>query len=481
MERIWKCKGWILSFIWLTVSSCVSAQYSARKFVVNLTADGQSCMFCYLPQNPTGRAVVDCPGGGYTHLAIQPEGHDWAGFFNEKGIALFVLQYRMPNGDRTIPLSDAYKAMRTVRDSAAVWHVNPDDVGIMGFSAGGHLASTVCTHAEYAVRPNFSILFYPVISMNPKKGHAGSCLSFLGEDGVKNKKLVAEYSSDKAVQRHITPRSVVLLANDDRAVPPVTNGVAYYSAMRNAGNECSMYIYPTGGHGFGFRNTWAFHDQMLSDLSRWLDSFAAPRTDAVRVACIGNSITDGYGVDMADTKGYPAVLQRKLGNGYWVRNYGVGARTMMDCGDLPYMNELAWRDALAFRPDIAIVKLGTNDSKRDIWKHGADKYAQSMQRMIDSLKALPSKPKIYLCSPIPAFKSPWTMSDSVIVNGEIPVIKRLAKKNKCSFIDLHTLFIYRDLMLDDGIHPNGKGAAKIAEIVYEALTRLSHADVPKCQ
>ncbi len=276
MERIRKCKGWILLVVWLTFSSCASAQYTARKFVVNLTADGQSRLFCYLPSNPSGRAIVDCPGGGYTHLAMQHEGHDWAAFFNEKGIALFVLQYRMPHGDRSIPLSDAYHAMRLVRDSAKVWHVNPDDVGIMGFSAGGHLASTVSTHAENAERPNFSILFYPVISMNPKEGHAGSSLHFLGEDGVKDPKLIAEYSNDKAVLSHITPRSVVLTVNDDKTVPPVTNGVAYYSAMHNAGNECSLFVYPTGGHGFGFRSTWTFHNQMLYDLSQWLDSFAAP-------------------------------------------------------------------------------------------------------------------------------------------------------------------------------------------------------------
>lgn len=163
------------------------------------------------------------------------------------------------------------------------------------------------------------------------------------------------------------------------------------------------------------------------------------------------------------------MLQKKLGEGYNVQNFGVSARTLLNKGDLPYVNEPQWKDALAFEPNIAIIKLGTNDSKDHNWQHGAD-FSKDMQQMIDSLKALPSKPKIYLCSPIPAFKNTWTINDSVIVNGEIPVIKKLVKKNKCKYIDLHTLYTYGDLMLKDGIHPNAKGAEKMAAIVYEALT-----------
>ena len=452
----------------------MSAQSTARKFVLQNSADGNSQLTCYLPQNPTGRAVVDCPGGGYAHLAMDHEGHQWAEYFNKQGIAFFVLKYRMPQGDHNIPLSDAYQAMRTVRDSAAVWHINKEDVGIMGFSAGGHLASSVSTHAEYDARPNFSILFYPVISMNPDLGHAGSSYNFLGNEGVKDQKLVDEWSNDKAVRRHLTPRAIILMSSDDEVVPPVTNGVAYYSAMRNEGNECTMHVYPTCGHGWGFRDAahgFPYHEQMLNDLTSWLNHFQGPKEDAVRVACIGNSITDGYGIGMAPVNGYPAVLQKKLGDGYQVKNFGVSARTMMNKGDLPYMNELAWRDAQAFNPNIVIIKLGTNDSKTHNWVHGADEYRQSMQAMIDTLKALPSKPKIYLCSPIPAFKDSWTINDSVIVNGEMPIIKKLAKKNKCQFIDLHTSYTYGDMMLNDGIHPNAKGAEKMAGIIFDAIRK----------
>lgn len=461
----------VISSVLMLCALSALAQSTARKFVLQNSADGQSELTCYLPQNPTGRAVVDCPGGGYSHLAMDHEGHQWAEYFNRQGIAFFVLKYRMPKGDRNIPLSDAYQAMRTVRDSAAVWHINKEDVGIMGFSAGGHLASSVSTHAEYDARPNFSILFYPVISMDERITHKGSCVNFLGEERKTNPQLVKEWSNDKAVRRHLTPRAIILMSSDDEVVPPVTNGVAYYSAMRNEGNECTMHVYPTCGHGWGFSPGIPFHEQMLNDLTSWLNHFQGPKEDAVRVACIGNSITDGHGIGMAPVNGYPAVLQKKLGEGYLVKNFGVSARTMMNKGDLPYMNELAWRDAKAFNPNIVVIKLGTNDSKTHNWVHGADEFRQSMQAMIDTLKALPSKPKIYLCSPIPAFKDSWTINDSVIVNGEMPIIKKLAKKNKCQFIDLHTSYTYGDMMLNDGIHPNAKGAAKMADIIFDAIEK----------
>ena len=464
-------KKMVISSVLMLCALSALAQSTARKFVLQNSADGQSELTCYLPQNPTGRAVVDCPGGGYSHLAMDHEGHQWAEYFNRQGIAFFVLKYRMPKGDRNIPLSDAYQAMRTVRDSAAVWHINKEDVGIMGFSAGGHLASSVSTHAEYDARPNFSILFYPVISMDERITHQGSCINFLGEERKTNPQLVKEWSNDKAVRRHLTPRAIILMSSDDEVVPPVTNGVAYYSAMRNEGNECTMHVYPTCGHGWGFSPGIPFHEQMLNDLTSWLNHFQGPKEDAVRVACIGNSITDGHGIGMAPVNGYPAVLQKKLGEGYLVKNFGVSARTMMNKGDLPYMNELAWRDAKAFNPNIVVIKLGTNDSKTHNWVHGADEYRQSMQAMIDTLKALPSKPKIYLCSPIPAFKDSWTINDSVIVNGEMPIIKKLARKNKCQFIDLHTSYTYGDMMLNDGIHPNAKGAAKMADIIFDAIEK----------
>ena len=473
-----------LTYALLLLAMATQAQ-TARQFTINLTDDGKAQMVVFLPTTPSGKAIVGVPGGGYSMLSNTHEGTQWSGWLNQKGIAYFVVNYRLPNGDRTIPMGDVEKGIRIVRDSAAVWGINPHDVGIMGFSAGGHLASVISTHSDFAVRPNFSILFYPVISMDERVSHKYSCINFLGQEGQKDPKLVHDFSTQNAVRRHLTPPAIILMSSDDRLVPPVTNGVAYYSAMRNAGNECAMHIYPTGDHGWGIGPWFKYHDQMLNDLGTWLDAHPAPKTDAIRVACIGNSITDGHGIEMAPQHGYPAQLQRLLGNGYWVKNFGVSARTMLNKGDFPYMNEMAWRDALAFDPDIVIIKLGTNDSKPQNWKYGAE-FKQDLQQMLTTLcpslaapakkkgkkarQAQPCRPQIYLCTPIPAFKSTWDINDAIITDSIIPIQKELAQTYGLQVIDLHQLFANdSDKVQGDGIHPNEKGVRKMAEIIAGVL------------
>lgn len=456
-----------------SLSLALHAQ-TARTLTVNLTPDGASNMQVFLPEHPSGRAIVGCPGGGYSHLSMQNEGTDWADYFNSQGITYCVLTYRMPQGDRTIPMSDAQNAIRTVRDSASVWHVSPYDVGIMGFSAGGHLASTTATHAPQESRPDFQILFYPVISMDERLTHKGSVVGFLG-DGRGDENLVKAFSNDKQVRTHRTPPAIILMAGDDRAVPPMTNGLPYYTALRKAGIPAALHIYPSGGHGFGFRTNFAYHDLMLNELTTWLDNLPSIKGDAVRVACIGNSITDGYGIDMADVDGYPAQLQRILGNGYCVRNFGVSARTMLNSGDHPYMKEQAWKDAKSFEPNIVVIKLGTNDSKPANWNGHEKDFANDMQQMLDELKTLPSKPVIYLCNPVQADSprnpdDPWQINDSTIVNGVMPAVAKIAKKNKLEIIDLRPLIDPKsDFMQRDGIHPTAKGARKMAETVAEAI------------
>ena len=478
--------------IWnlLMLAMTMQAQ-TARKFTLNLTDDGKAQMVCFLPQTSSGKAIVGVPGGGYSVLSNSHEGYLASEWLNQQGIAYFVVNYRLPNGDRSKPMGDVEHGIRIVRDSAQTWGINPHDVGIMGFSAGGHLASVISTHSDFDVRPDFTILFYPVISMDERVSHKWSCRNFLGEEGQKDPKLVRDFSTDQAVRRHLTPPSIIIMASDDRLVPPVTNGVAYYSAMRNAGNECAMYIYPTGDHGFGFgswfkyHGSWfKYHDQMLTDLGNWLKARQTPQPGAIRVACIGNSITDGHGIDMATQYGYPAELQKKLGNGYWVKNFGVSARTMLNKGDYPYMNEMAWQDALAFKPDVVIIKLGTNDSKPYNWQHNSE-FLQDLEQMVTTLcpalaqpakkgkknksqksQVSSQKPQIFLCTPIPAFKSTWDINDSVIVNGIIPIQKEVAQKYGLRIIDLHTHYANDgDKMLTDGIHPDGKGAQRLAEII----------------
>ena len=232
-------------------------------------------MTVYLPdaKKATGRAVVCCPGGGYTHLAMDHEGHQWATFFNNQGIALIVLKYRMPHGNPMIPVSDAEQAIKIVRRNAVEWHIDRTNIGIMGFSAGGHLASTIATHSTSEAAPNFQILFYPVITMDPAFTHKGSHDNLLGTDHSKKdmKRLEADYSNDLQVNR-TTPRAFIALSDDDKAVP-AANGFSYYEYLYKHDVPASIHIYPTGGHGWGYRESFTYHYQMIFELKGWLDSF----------------------------------------------------------------------------------------------------------------------------------------------------------------------------------------------------------------
>ena len=442
----------------------VSAQSTPKPFDIEQPS---LRVFLPAPELATGRAVVACPGGGYSGLAVNHEGYDWAPYFNKQGIALIVLKYRMPKGDRTLPISDAEAAMKMVRDSADVWNLNPNDIGIMGSSAGGHLASTIATHAPEALRPNFQILFYPVITMDKSFTHMGSHDNLLGKDASAD--LEKEFSNEKQVTKE-TPRAFIVYSDDDKVVPPA-NGVNYYLALNKKGVPSVLHIYPTGGHGWGIREDFLYKSEMQNELTSWLRRFKAPRKDAVRVACIGNSITFGAGIKNRSRDSYPSVLARMLGDSYWVRNFGVSARTMLNKGDHPYMNEPAYKNALAFNPNIVVIKLGTNDSKSFNWKYKAD-FMKDAQTMIDAFKGLPSQPKIYLCYPSKAYLTGDGINDDIISKEIIPMIKKLAKKNDLSVIDLHTAMDGMPELFPDRIHPNEKGAQVMAKAVYQSISAL---------
>jgi acetyl esterase/lipase/lysophospholipase L1-like esterase len=442
----------------------VSAQSTPKPFDIEQPS---LRVFLPAPELATGRAVVACPGGGYSGLAVNHEGYDWAPYFNKQGIALIVLKYRMPKGDRTLPISDAEAAMKMVRDSADVWNLNPNDIGIMGSSAGGHLASTIATHAPEVLRPNFQILFYPVITMDKSFTHMGSHDNLLGKDASAD--LEKEFSNEKQVTKE-TPRAFIVYSDDDKVVPPA-NGVNYYLALNKKGVPSVLHIYPTGGHGWGIREDFLYKSEMQNELTSWLRSFKAPRKDAVRVACIGNSITFGAGIKNRSRDSYPSVLARMLGDSYWVKNFGVSARTMLNKGDHPYMNEPAYKNALAFNPNIVVIKLGTNDSKSFNWKYKAD-FMKDAQNMINAFKGLPSQPKIYLCYPSKAYLTGDGINDDIISKEIIPMIKKLAKKNDLSVIDLHTAMDGMPELFPDRIHPNEKGAQVMAKAVYQSISTL---------
>ena len=146
----------------------------------------------------TGRAILICPGGGYGMVALSHEGYPWAEYLADQGIAAIVLKYRLPRGNFKIPVSDAEETLKMIHDSTKVWSINPNDVGIMGFSAGGHLASTIATHTQPELRPKFQILIYPVITMDKSYTHMGSHDNFLSKDA--DNKLEELFSNEKTGQ-----------------------------------------------------------------------------------------------------------------------------------------------------------------------------------------------------------------------------------------------------------------------------------------
>jgi acetyl esterase/lipase len=208
-----------------------------------------------------GTSVVICPGGGYSHLSINKEGYKIANWLNSLGISAFVLKYRMPSDltmkDKTIgPLQDAQEALRMVRRNAEKWKLDPNKIGIMGFSAGGHLASTLSTQFNEKVyvpadntsaRPDFSILMYPVISMQDGITHKGSKESLLGKNATIE--LIDKYSNEKHVD-NTTPKTFIVHATDDKSVP-VENSINYYLALKKNQIPVEMHLYENGGHGFG--------------------------------------------------------------------------------------------------------------------------------------------------------------------------------------------------------------------------------------
>ncbi|GAA4434818.1 alpha/beta hydrolase [Ravibacter arvi] len=219
-------------------------------------------MTVFLPEKSkaTGAAVLICPGGGYGILAASHEGSDLARWFNERGIAGVVLKYRLPNAkamvrQHEVPLTDAMQAMKLIRKNAGEWRIDPDKIGVMGFSAGGHLAATLSTHyhrgekASEGAKPNFSILMYPVITFSQLNTHIGSRKNLLGPDS--SAALVTYYSNELQVDEK-TPPAFLVHSEDDKAVP-IENSIGYYLALKKYKIPAEAHFYPEGGHGYGLR------------------------------------------------------------------------------------------------------------------------------------------------------------------------------------------------------------------------------------
>ncbi len=226
----------------------------------------EAILTVYPAKNGNGMAIVACPGGAYLSLAVDHEGKSMASWFNAQGITYAVLEYRMPNnGHYDVPLSDAQEALRIMRRHSDEWNVKK--LGIMGSSAGGHLASTVATHfTDAETRPDFQILFYPVITMDPDYVHGVSRACLLGDNP--SKELERRFSNELQVTAQ-TPPAFIMHSTNDKSVP-VANSVNYYLALVRNNVSAALHIYPTGGHGWGYNDSFQYKRQWTGELEKWL-------------------------------------------------------------------------------------------------------------------------------------------------------------------------------------------------------------------
>ncbi len=237
-------------------------------------------LIAFYPQQPDSfkAAVIICPGGGYQRLAIEHEGYDVPKALNKMGIAAFVLKYRLPNdtcvtNKKIVPLQDVQQAMYWVKTHSKEYGINENNIGIMGFSAGGHLAAMLSTHYNYAampfakdslLRPAFAALIYPVITMNDSLAHSGSKERLIGKNATQND--VDFYSCEKNVTTK-NPSTFLVLAADDKTVNP-ENSIQYYAALRKQKVAAEIHIYQNGGHGFGMN--LPNNDSWINRFQKWL-------------------------------------------------------------------------------------------------------------------------------------------------------------------------------------------------------------------
>lgn len=223
----------------------------------------------FLPEKSNGLAIIACPGGGYSSVWDKTEGYVNARWYTNQGIVYAVLKYRIPNGHKEVPLDDVHEAMRILKSHAAEYGFQK--LGVLGCSAGGHLATTAATHySTPEQRPDFQILHYAVISADPSFAHMGSIINLVGRNATQEER--DEYSNEKKVTSDTPP--AFIMANTDDNVVPVRNSIEYYNALVANGVSAALHVYPVGGHGWTDHMDFVYRDQWMNDLKQWLAQLA---------------------------------------------------------------------------------------------------------------------------------------------------------------------------------------------------------------
>lgn len=451
-------------------------------------------LWLYLPERPNGVAVMACPGGGYEDVWYAHEGAAMADWYNEQGFTYAVLKYRIPNGHKEVPLDDVHEAMRILKSHRSEWGIQ--QLGIQGCSAGGHLAAMASTHYTCPEeRPDFTILFYPVITLDPSYTHLGTLHGLLG--AKPSKKFIAEYSNEQQVTADTPPAFIIASTNDD--LVPVRNSIEYYTALQQHGVEATMHLYPEGGHGWCWRDWFRWKPNYCSALSEWLKGFVAPH----RVLWIGDSITDGgwgnSGGSMAASEArnhgdmnhiyghsYMMLCASQLQSAHpseqiqcW--NRGISGNTLQQ------MAERWSADALALRPNVISILVGTNDVHYYLDEKAAGKtskpfdvqaweehYHQLIRMTQDSLPGV----RLILCTPFVG-KAGWVgqaenfPERQALVEALAASVRRIAQDTHATLVSFDSLFANlsasdpspdHNYWIWDGIHPTPAGHRQMADL-----------------
>ena len=454
------------------------------------------------PEKANGAAVVVCPGGGYSMLAMDHEGEQVAAWLNSFGVAAFVLRYR--HGDyarHPAPLQDAQRAIRLVRAKAGEWGVDGERVGILGFSAGGHLASSAGTLFDeglegaadvadrHSSRPDFMVLVYPVISMTRPFTHQGSKRNLLGE--APSRKMERRLSTERQVSGK-TPPTFLVHTTTDEGVPP-ENSIAFYEALRDEGVPAEMHIFAEGKHGFGLApedpalsmwpelcEAWMRREGFLDRTSASDSTSAASEADSTkteRIVFFGDSITeagDGPG-------GYVRLIADSLHARYPDRDIEViGAG--ISGNRVPDLLARVGPDVLDKDPTAVVVYIGIND----VWHWGLynrgtpeEDFERGLRTLADTLQSAGAD--VVLCTPsMIGEKADGSNAQDAMLDEYAQISRRVAEEEGLAVCDLRTEFVEylkqhnpenrsEGVLTTDGVHLNEAGNRFVAGAILGTL------------